>query len=75
MENTQEVKAFEVGKVYTMNKYRDGIIEVHFKIVKRTAHFVTIQRTDIKQEAFRVKVSICNGRENINPYGYAYVFA
>lgn len=76
MENTQEVKSFEVGKVYEMERPADSMIAVKFAVVKRSAKFVTVKRLGTrKADESRFMVHVYNGRENFNPYGYALVFA
>lgn len=76
MENTQEIKAFEVGKVYEMERPADSMIAVKFAVVKRSAKFVTVKRIKCRKiEESRFMVRVNNGRENFNPYGYALVFA
>ena len=76
MENTQEVKAFEVGKVYEMERPADSMIAVKFAVVKRSAKFVTVKRTGTRNaDESRFMVRVYNNRESINPYGYALVFA
>ena len=76
MENTQEVKSFEVGKVYEMERPSDSMITVKFAVVKRSAKFVTVKRLGThKTDESRFMVHVYNGRESINPYGYALVFA
>ena len=76
MENTHEIKAFEVGKVYEMERPSDSMIAVKFAVVKRSAKFVTVKRLGTqKADENRFMVRVYNGRENFNPYGYALVFA
>ena len=76
MENTQEIKAFEVGKIYEMERPSDSMIAVKFAVVKRSAKFVTVKRLGTrKADENRFMVRVYNGRENFNPYGYALVFA
>jgi len=67
----ESIKQFKVGKTYTV----DGSDIINFKVVKRTAQFVTMKRTNSNQAAIKMKVRIYNGRENVNPYGFALIFA
>ena len=67
----KSIKKFEIGKTYMI----DGNDMINFKVVKRTAQFVTMKRTNSNQAAIRMKVRIYNGRENVNPYGFALIFA
>lgn len=75
-ETTQEIKAFEVGKIYEMERPSDSMITVKFAIIKRSAKFVTVKRIGThNHDESRFMVRVYNGRENFNPYGYALVFA
>ncbi len=76
MENVEEVKAFEVGKVYEMEMPSDSMIAVKFAVVKRSSKFVTVKRLGTRNaDESRFMIRVYNGRENFNPYGYALVFA
>lgn len=61
------MKTFQVGKTYTTRSICDYDCVFYFKVLSRTAKFVTLE--DAHGRVRRVGVSMWDGSESCSPHG------
>ena len=67
-ENMENLISFETGKTYLMSWITDSDLKTPWKVIKRTAKFVTLQDVQTKETA-RCKVFEWDGVEKCYPLG------